>query len=407
MKKPLTDRAIKSLKPNGKKQRLRDGLVRGFGYRMTPAGSGSYYFQYSFNGKRREIAVLAKTLAKARDKADGYRLLVKEGTDPLLEAERRREHEKAERIEREIEASEPTISDLIERYLETLIERSAKDRRSKLKPFKKAFGDRRVRSVTAIEILQVVNRCSSDASRKASFSSINAVLNKVTIDERNGWMNPLRELRADDRPQYEGTRNRDLSFDEIKQVWWACEGVNRHASPIIQLLLLTGQRIEEVAGMRWSEISLKDSVWTIPPERIKTGKKRNHSHIVPLSNLAIEIINRQPITGDLIFAGRSGDKPYTSDAIVRFKQKIVEDTGMVDFQCRDIRRTVKTHMARIKIPQEIRDRVQNHSSRDLSNKHYNRYEYLTDKTHALQKWERELLRIISKPIKATVIKLST
>jgi len=405
-RKPLTDRAIKSLKPNGKKQRLRDGLVRGFGYRMTPAGSGSYYFQYTFNGKRREISIVHKTLITARDMATRYRLLVKDGIDPLLVAERRREEEEADRIEREAKAKEPTIAELMDSYLKGLSKRSAKNRRSKLKPFRKAFGDRKVRSVSAVEIMDVVNSHSGDASRNSAFWSMNVVLNRVEYGKLAGWDNPLRKVDKKYRPQYEGTRERDLNPDEIKKVWWACEGVNRHASPIIRLLLLTGQRIEEVAGLRWSEINMEDQTWTLPPERIKTGKKRKHSHIVPLSELAVEIIRSQPITGDMIFPGRSGKKPYTADAIIRFKQKIVEDTGMKDFQCRDIRRTVKTQMIHAGIYKEVTDKIQNHSSTDLSSRHYDRHEYLKEKTQALDKWERELKRIIGQPIEDNVVHLS-
>ncbi len=357
MKKALTDRAIKALKPNGKKQRLRDGLVRGFGYRMSPAGYGSFYFQYTFSGKRREIVIETKTLVAARDRASRYRLLVKDGIDPLLQAERRRESEEAERAEREAVANEPTVSELIKRYLKKdLSERTVKNRKNKLASFKKAFGDRRVRTVTSVEIMRLVDGCRADAQRTAIFSAINACLNCIKHGELDGWRNPLHEVKTADRPQYDGTRDRTLSADEINTVWQACEGVKRHASPIIRLLLLTGQRIEEVAGLRWSEIDLRERIWTLPPERIKTRKKRNHAHIIPLSDSAIEIINSQPVTGDLMFAGHSGKKPITADAVFRLKEKIVADAEMENFQLRDIRRSVKTHMIRTGITNKDRSR---------------------------------------------------
>lgn len=375
---------------------------------MTPAGSGSYYFSYTFNKKRREIAVLATTLVVARDMATRYRLLVKDGIDPLLQAERRRESEEAERAEREAIANELTVSELIKRYLEGLSERTAKDRRSKLASFKKAFGDRKIRSITSVEVMRIVDGCRGDASRKATFSAINAVLNSVKHKELAGWDNPLREVNKDHRPQYEGTRDRVLSADEINKVWQACEGVRSPASPIIRLLLLTGQRIEEVAGLRWSEIDLEGKEWVLPPARIKTGKRRNHAHIVPLSDSAIEIISSQPVVGDMIFPGRSGKKPFTADGVIRFKEKkIVEKTGMEYFQCRDIRRSVKSQMIKTGISRDICDKVQNHSNSDLSSKHYDRHDYLKEKTWALQKWERELKKIIGQPVEDNVVQLKS
>ena len=57
-------------------------------------------------------------------------------------------------------------------------------------------------------------------------------------------------------------------------------------APLFQLLLLTGQRREEVAGMRWDEVDLRKAVWTIPRERCKNGKP----HHLDLSQQALGIL---------------------------------------------------------------------------------------------------------------------
>ena len=51
-------------------------------------------------------------------------------------------------------------------------------------------------------------------------------------------------------------------------------------------------------------------------------------------------------------------------------------------------------MARIKIMKEIRDRIQNHALHDVATKHYDRYDYLDEKRHGLERWENELMKII-------------
>ena len=59
----------------------------------------------------------------------------------------------------------------------------------------------------------------------------------------------------------------------------------------------------------------------------------------------------------------------------------------------DLRRTVETGLARLKIGREIRDRILNHKDRSVSGIHYNKYDYLSDKRAALEKWAREVRRI--------------
>ena len=84
----------------------------------------------------------------------------------------------------------------------------------------------------------------------------------------------------------EKPRDRILSEAEIKLVWQATENSTDYAR-IVRLLLLTGQRREEVAAMRWSELSADRRTWTIPSERSKNSR----AHDVPLS-LQVQTILR-------------------------------------------------------------------------------------------------------------------
>jgi integrase len=60
------------------------------------------------------------------------------------------------------------------------------------------------------------------------------------------------------------------------------------------------------------------------------------------------------------------------------------------FTARDLRRTCKTLMGEAGISKEIRDRIQNHALNDVSSKHYDRYDYLTEKRRALEIWEERV-----------------
>ena len=71
----------------------------------------------------------------------------------------------------------------------------------------------------------------------------------------------------------------------------------------LEFLVLTACRSGEVRNARWSEIDLKEAIWTIPGDRTKSGRK----HRVPLSSGALEVLN-QAIGGGtgLVFPGRRG-----------------------------------------------------------------------------------------------------
>ena len=74
--------------------------------------------------------------------------------------------------------------------------------------------------------------------------------------------------------------------------------------------MLTGARRSEVAGARWSEFDLTKKIWTVPPERFKS----NASHLVPLSDPAIAIIEALPhfTKGEHLFTTTYGEKPITA-----------------------------------------------------------------------------------------------
>jgi len=75
------------------------------------------------------------------------------------------------------------------------------------------------------------------------------------------------------------------------------------------------------------------------------------------------------------------------------------------FTPRDIRRSAKTLMGEAGLSKEIRDRIQGHAFSDVSSKHYDRFDYRTEKQAAMKKWERWLNQQIKPRKKAKVVRL--
>ena len=71
----------------------------------------------------------------------------------------------------------------------------------------------------------------------------------------------------------------------------------------------------------------------------------------------------------------------------------------------DLRRTVETRLAALRIPKEIRDRVLNHVSSDVGSKHYNLHDYADEKRAALNRWSLAVAAILD-PVAAPVVDLA-
>jgi integrase len=179
-------------------------------------------------------------------------------------------------------------------------------------------------------------------------------------------------------------RDRVLSDNEIGLVW-------RHAGAgqygaIVRLLLLTGQRREEVAAMHWSELDLGQAVWSLPKERTKNGRP----HDVPLSHPAIEILQRQakqPGRG-LVFGEGSGPFSGWSKAKASLDKRL-HAAGMVSpWRLHDLRRTVATRLADLGVQPHVAEAILNHLSGSKSGVAgvYNRATYAAEKRAVLTLW---------------------
>ena len=125
-------------------------------------------------------------------------------------------------------------------------------------------------------------------------------------------------------------------------------------APCIKVLLLTGQRRSEVAGMRWDEVA--GDLWSLPPSRVKN----NRPHSVPLSRQVLAIIEAVPRIGDHVFT-INGATPLTSFS--GFKREIDAVMALSQpFVWHDLRRSVAAGMQRLGVRTETIEQVLNHRS---------------------------------------------
>jgi len=196
--------------------------------------------------------------------------------------------------------------------------------------------------------------------------------------------NPAVGVRAPRKPK---ARERTLSEDEIKAVWEGATALGYPFGTHFLLCLLTGQRRTEVAEMRWEEVQC--DTWAIPS--IRTKSKR--PHLVPLSPPARAILDACPrfSDGSFVLSTTLGRRPISGFS----KAKVQSAISVSDWRCHDLRRTCATGMAQLGVMSEIISRILNHATpSDVTNTHYNHYEYNAEKRDALDRWGDRVLEAV-------------
>jgi integrase len=195
----------------------------------------------------------------------------------------------------------------------------------------------------------------------------------------------------------EQPRERVLSDAELRLIWNAAG--DDHFGAIVRLLTLTGQRADEIASLRWSEIA--DDVITLPPERTKNKRL----HRVPLSGPAGTILAAQPRRAgddgklrDLVFGvGQRGFSGW-SRCKERLDERIAAENGkpLPGWVIHDLRRSVVTGMGNLGVQPHIIEAVLNHitGSRSAISRVYNRNSYEPEKRRALDLWADHVMALV-------------
>ena len=183
---------------------------------------------------------------------------------------------------------------------------------------------------------------------------------------------------------------RVLSDDELVAFWEATGRLRYPFGPLFRLLLLTGCRVNEIARARWREIN--SSILKIPPERFKSDAE----HLVPLTKEALARLNEIPrfTKGDYLFSTTLGEKPVSgfSKAKARLDQLMANSEP---FKLHDLRRTVRTRLALLKVSDSVAEMVIGHGKRGLA-RVYDQHRYVDEMREALELWAVRLRGIVQK-----------
>jgi integrase len=188
-----------------------------------------------------------------------------------------------------------------------------------------------------------------------------------------------------------------LTDVELANVVQAARVMETPYGSIVEMLALTGQRREEVAGATWDEFDLDRAFWTIPSSRTKNAK----SHIVHLTPLAIAILRQILRKGPWVFT-ITGNKPFRQFSAC--KRDLDALSGVNGWRLHDLRRTCVSGMARLGVAPHVADKVLNHQAGTISGVAavYQRHDFLAERREAMLLWDQNVRRLLAEPASSTI-----
>lgn len=415
----LTDEFIKSLKPTpGKQVEYQDSKPTNLSIRVSPGGKKAWVLRYR-NAVHEQKRFTFGTypvigLAEARKLALRYLNSIQQGGDPAKE-----KREKKAKLQTPQVA---TVADLATMYFEAC--RSGRHKPNG-KPkqestmeletdhfnrlAKPKFGSTAIEDLRRAPIQQLIDTIGRETPGSARICrNVLHQMYEFAVRRELAHNNPVSFVDVPKTP----SRERVLTEAELRLTWNACVNpsselhLSTGMSLAIRLLIVTLQRGKEVTGASTAEINFETGIWTIPGDRTKNGK----THVVPLSQLALQLIGealsysdwrKTDTRGRYLFPSpRDSNSPITRHALTRAVQRINSVLGIEDARAHDFRRTGTTILTSEKsgIPRFFVSQALNHMS-DTGGASsvtaiYDRNSYLPEKRRTLNEWAERVREIV-------------
>lgn len=431
----VTKRTVDALQPGPKNILLYDQDLKGFGVKVTPANTKTYFYQYRMAGGRRTSArrfTIGKhgplTPDQARDVARKLAHTVAGGVDPAA-AEKQAAQAKHEQVTAagvaERQAAELLFEAMADRFLKEVIEPRW--------PSSYAFAEsilrrhvtprlrgKRIDRVTREELVRLIDAIpASQVALRRNVFAVMRPLFKWAAAGRGLDHSPLRDF--EDVPRGPPSRDRVLTDGELRLVWCASGDLGQPWRAFYRLLEGTAQRREEVASLDWRELNRSKAEWHLPGSRAKNGQS-NIIHLSPLMIGELDALARGngpseikadwpkrglvlTTNGSTPISGFSRAKVRLDATMLRLARETIggdtgrdEDVEVNPWRVHDLRRTVATGFQRLGIRFEVTEAVLNHASgrsRSGVAAVYQRHEWTSEKRDALNAWSNHLKSLIS------------
>jgi integrase len=404
-KATFTDRFLKSLKPSkgGTRTTVWDAVLPGLCVRI--GAKPAFYVGKRPTGSKKFIWIKigdypVMALAEARSRA-------REVVSALIEGRPAPAPTKGTM----------TFTDMAERYIDEILpqKRTAKGCeqaiRRELLP---ALGDRPLVSIRQDDLVELLKAIAERPERRNSIQlksggphAVRKLHSELRVMMRWAVFNRIGGLQSDPSAaipisellrgrSYTKQRARVLTDAELRVIWQAAEETPYPFGPLVKALILTGQRLNEVAQARRGEVDKDQTTLLVPAERMKNKQ----AHAIPLTGRVRELLDQLPHFehGDYLFSTTFGRRPVSgfSKMKARLDRAIVAIEPVEPWQLHDLRRTVRTGLSRAEVLPFHAELVIAHTQSGVHGV-YDRFRYQREKLDALQRWEQLLDRLLKPP----------
>lgn len=403
--------SVDSVRVGPKDVFLWDDKIAGFGLKVTPAGARVYLYQYRLHGGRgakvRRYTIGrhgALTPDQARSEANRLFMLVAQGVDP--------QSDKVERKRQSIDLAFPTYLDafakdcLVPNWKGSANEVEAMLRRYALPPLR----SKALPEINRADVAAIMRPVKARSALASKLFAVLRYLFRHAVSEGDLARSPMDGMKPPPAPV---ARDRVLEDWELALIWKSSVAMGDPFGSMVRLLMLTGQRREEVAGLPWSELRQADGMWKLPADRAKNGQPVD----TPLSSSAVVLLgalakaDKWPrrgwvisTTGKVPFSGYSKAKKCLDAEIARLNAGEALDRWTLH----DLRRTLATGMQRLGVRFEVTEAILNHVSGSRSGVAgiYQRHDWGPEKARALQSWSDHIEALLKDLDKTNVVRLA-
>ncbi len=430
--KQLTDPTIGKLPKakTGKRVEWFDAAAPGLALRITDKGVKTWAVYYRFPGinRKHKPALLNQRrtigrwpgvgVAEARDQAREVKSQAKAGTNPK---EARKE---AETENTAIEDGVPrTFGQICDRYIEKkcpALARGWEIERIIDRELRPPLGAILIPDLKKRNLRHIIEQIAEDRPAAAyrvyeiAKGIMNWALGYFDEDEIGIEASPFANLKPEALGIEKKRGSRVLEDSELAALWRACDIAGYPVGHHCKLTILTGQRLSEVAELPWPEINLDKDEWLLPAERSKSER----AHLIPLSTMAVDVLRSLPRwakddgadeaedreSGNFVFSTTAGVRPISGHS--KNKARLVDLSGVDGWTYHDLRRTLRTRLSELGVPEIVGEHILNHGPNDPLLKTYNLYQYAPEKRDALQRWANRVREIVEPPPE-NVVRLRT
>ncbi len=341
--KALTDAIVAEAEPPASgRLELWDAELPGFGLRVTPAGQRSWQVMYRIAGRKRRLTLgsfPALPLKIARDAARATLKEVAKGNDPAAQRATLR-------------SGALTFARFAEAYIERYAKREKRTWRADARMIEAdllpAWGPRALDDIRRRDVIEMVERVCARGHPYAANRRL-ALLRKMFAWGVEVDMVPATPVVGVAPPGREARRRRVLEEAEVAALWRAWDNMAWPFGPLFKLLLLTGQRRNQVASLRLADIGFAQQIWTVPEASGRPGS----GHEIPLSTFALEIATSVPRTPSAYVFPARGRPDRHASGFSKAAQRASHLSGVADWRTEDLRRTAAAGMVRLGTPAPV------------------------------------------------------